>query len=130
MEREVCQFSRGMGFGGAGPPPGRNTEFSNPDVGGKQYDGASPPSSASLPAVLIVNSVPSLSTGRESRRLEDTERERERARERDRERKQLQTPEVDLEVLRLNLAPLQDAGGTLISGVPKAAGPRDRKSAV
>ncbi|XP_036450828.1 protein capicua homolog isoform X4 [Colossoma macropomum] len=123
VEREVCQLSRGMGFGGAGPPPGRNTELSNPDVGGKQYNGASPPSSASLPAVLIVNSVPSLPTGRESRRLEDTERERERARERDRERKQLQTPEVDLEVLRLNLAPLQDAGGTLISGVPKAAGP-------
>ncbi|XP_072536622.1 protein capicua homolog isoform X2 [Salminus brasiliensis] len=121
VEREVCQLSRGLSFGGAGPSPGRNTRFSTPDIGTKPHEGTLPSSSASLPAVLIVNSPPSVVCGRESQRPEDTERER--ARERERERKQLQTPEVDLEVLRLNLAPLRDPGGTLVSEVvPKAVG--------
>ncbi|KAG9275974.1 hypothetical protein AMEX_G8220 [Astyanax mexicanus] len=115
VEREVCQLSRGMGFGGAEP-----SRFSTPDIGTKQHEGTLPSSSLTLPTVLIVSNQPSVVCRRESQRSEDTERER--ARERERERKQLQTPEVDLEVLRLNLAPLRDPGGTLVSEVPKAIG--------
>lgn len=123
VEREMCQISRGLSFGGAAPSPVRSTGFSTPDVRGKQYEGISPPSSASLPATMMVNSTPSIVNGRESQRPEDSVRERER----ERERKELQTPEVDLEVLQLNLAPLQNAGGVLISGVPKAVGPREHR---
>ncbi|XP_047666711.1 protein capicua homolog isoform X2 [Tachysurus fulvidraco] len=111
VEREMCQLSRGMTIGGIKPPQ------KTTDIGGQQYEGTPTSSSASSPAIMMSNSALIIVTGRDSQVSKDTDRDR--ARERERERKQLQTPEVDLEVLRLNLAPLQDAVGTLVSGVPK-----------
>ncbi|KAF4088316.1 hypothetical protein AMELA_G00082520 [Ameiurus melas] len=110
VEREMCQLSRGMTMGGTKP------HQKNSDIGGQQYEGTNT-SSASSPAIMVSNSALIIVTGRDRHIAEDTDRER--ARERERERKQLQTPEVDLEVLRLNLAPLHEAVGTLVSGVPK-----------
>lgn len=110
VEREMCQLSRGVTMGGTKSPQ------KNSDIGGQQYEGT-PTSSATSTAIMMSNSALIIVTGRDSKVSED--RDRERARERERERKQLQTPEVDLEVLRLNLAPLQDTVGTLVSGVPK-----------
>ncbi|XP_026875281.2 protein capicua homolog isoform X3 [Electrophorus electricus] len=119
VEREICQLSRGMAFGGPRPPR-TNTEFSSSDVGSQQYESAPSTSRTSSPALRMANSVLSIVSGRESQGPGETNRER--PRERERERKQLQTPEVDLEVLRLNLAPLHDVEGSLVSGATKAAG--------
>ncbi|XP_066538725.1 protein capicua homolog isoform X2 [Hoplias malabaricus] len=128
VEREVCQLSRGMVFGGAGPPSARHAGFSSlEDDGSKMLEGTQPPATASLPVVMMVNSASSVVSERENQRTEDADKERERASEREREVKQLQIPEVDLEVLRLNLAPLRDVGGTLTSGGPKTVGPNQHR---
>ncbi|KAF5902362.1 protein capicua isoform X1, partial [Clarias magur] len=111
VEREMCQLSRGMTLGGTKPPQ------KNSDIGSQQYEGTPTSLSASSPAIMLSNSALIVLTGRDNQVAEDTDRER--ARQRELERKQLQTPEVDLEILRLNLAPLQDAVGNLVSGVPK-----------
>ncbi|XP_053480939.1 protein capicua homolog isoform X2 [Ictalurus furcatus] len=121
VEREMCQLSRGMTMGGIKP------HQKNSDIGGQQYEGTNT-SSASSPAIMMSNSALIIVTGRDSQMAEDTDRER--ARERERERKQLQTPEVDLEVLRLNLAPLHEAVGTLVSGVPKTVRPTNHRQII
>ncbi|XP_058238770.1 protein capicua homolog isoform X3 [Hemibagrus wyckioides] len=122
VEREMCQLSRGMTIGGTKPT------LKNSDISGQQYEGTPTSSSASSPAIMMSNSALIIVTGRDSQVAEDTDRDR--ARERERERKQLQTPEVDLEVLRLNLAPLQDAVGTLVSGVPKTVRPSHHRQII
>ncbi|XP_060777522.1 protein capicua homolog isoform X3 [Neoarius graeffei] len=122
VESEMCQLSRGMTMAGTKPSQ------KNLDIGGQQYEGTPTSSSASSPAIMMSNSALIIVTGRDSQVTDDTDRER--ARERERERKQLQTPEVDLEVLRLNLAPLQDAVGTLVSGVPKTIRPNHHRQII
>lgn len=107
VEKEMCQLSRGMTMRDTKQPR------KNSDIGGQQYEGTANSSSVSSPAIMMSSGALIIVTERDSQVSGVTERERER------ERNQLQTPEVDLEVLRLNLAPLQDAASTLISGVPK-----------
>lgn len=122
VEREMCQLSMGMTLGGTNPPQ------KNSDIGCQQYEGTPTSSSASSPAIMMSNSALIIVTGRESQVSDDTDRKR--ARERERERKQLQTPEVDLEVLRLNLGPLQNAAGTLVSGVPRTVKPTHHRQII
>ncbi|XP_062848808.1 protein capicua homolog isoform X2 [Trichomycterus rosablanca] len=105
VEREMCQLSSRMVLKDAKPPQ-MSTGFKD----------IAPSLSASSPVVMMSNYALSVVRGKESHLPEVRDKERERARER--ERKQLQTPEVDLEVLQLNLAPLQEAVGTLVSEVP------------
>lgn len=121
VEREMCQLSKGVTMGSTKPPQ------KNSDIGGQQYEGT-PTSSATSPAIMMSNSALIIVTGRDSKVSED--RDIDRARERERERKQLQTPEVDLEVLRLNLAPLQDAVGTIASGIPKTVRPTHHRQII
>ncbi|XP_002664857.4 protein capicua homolog isoform X2 [Danio rerio] len=121
VERELCQLSEGMDLVTAGPPR-ENCRFPSPDTGAHRYE--STLSSSTSPAVVMVaNNMFGLASRGENEGTEN----RERVREREHERKQLQTPEVDMEVLRLNMAPLRDSGGPLVSGGPKTGAPNQHR---
>ncbi|XP_016123218.1 protein capicua homolog isoform X4 [Sinocyclocheilus grahami] len=123
VERELCQLSEGMDLVSAGPSR-ENCRFPSPDTGVHHYGRSTHISSSTSPAVVMVaNSMFSLATRRE----DDGTGNRERVREREHQRKQLQTPEVDMEVLRLNMAPLRDGGGPVVSGGPKASVPNQHR---
>ncbi len=102
VERELCQLSEGMDLVSAGPPR-ENCIFPSPDTGVHHFGSTHLSSSTSPAVVMVANNMFSLATRRE----DDGTQNRERVREREHERKQLQTPEVDMEVLRLNMAPAQ-----------------------
>lgn len=119
VERELCQLSEGLDLGTAGPLR-ENSRFPSPGI---HHYGSTHPSSSTSPAVVMVaKNMVSIAARRESEGTGN----RERVRDRDQERKQLQTPEVDMEVLQLNMAPLREVGGSLVSGGPKG-GPNQHR---
>uniref|UniRef100_A0A8C2HL44 Protein capicua homolog n=1 Tax=Cyprinus carpio TaxID=7962 RepID=A0A8C2HL44_CYPCA len=122
VERELCQLSEGIDLVSAGPPR-ENCRFPTPDTGVHHFGSTHLSSSTSPAVVMVANNMFSLATRRE----DDGTQNRERVREREHERKQLQTPEVDMEVLRLNMAPLRDGGGPVFSGGPKAGVPNQQR---
>lgn len=104
VEREMCQLSSRMAF-----------QIEKPLQVSTGFKDIAPSLSAS-PVVMMSNYALSVVAGHESHLPEVRDKE---SHAREKERKQLQTPEVDLEVLQLNLAPIQEAVGTLVSEVPK-----------
>ncbi|XP_052474594.1 protein capicua homolog isoform X2 [Carassius gibelio] len=122
VERELCQLSEGMDLVSAAPPR-ENCRFPSPDTGVHHYGSTHLSSSTSPAVVMVANSMFSLAT----RKNDDVTGNRERIREREHERKQLKTPEVDMEVLQLNMAPLRDGGGPIVSGGPKASVPNQHR---
>ncbi|XP_077065981.1 protein capicua homolog isoform X1 [Siphateles boraxobius] len=122
VERELCQLSEGMDLVTAGTPR-ENCRFPSPHTGVHHYGSTHLSSSTSPAVVMVANNMFTLSA-----RMEDEGTgNREMVREREHERKQLQSPEVDMEVLRLNMAPLRDGGGHLVSGGPKACPPNQHR---
>ncbi|XP_051576723.1 protein capicua homolog [Myxocyprinus asiaticus] len=117
VDRELCQLSEGMDLEAA------DTSRENCRFPTLHYRSTHPSSSTSPAVVMVANNMLSLAARREV----DGTVNRERVREREHERKQLQTPEVDMEVLRLNMAPLRDVGATLVSGGLKAGGPNQHR---
>ncbi|XP_051722289.1 protein capicua homolog isoform X3 [Ctenopharyngodon idella] len=122
VERELCQLSEGMDMVTAGTPRD-NCRFPSPHTGVHHYGSTHLSSSTSPAVVMVANNMFTLA----ARTEDEGTGNRERVREREHERKQLQTPEVDMEVLRLNMAPLRDDGGHLVSGGPKACAPNQHR---
>lgn len=122
VERELCQLSEGMDLVTASTPRD-NCRFPSPHTGVHHYGSTHLSSSTSPAVVMVANNMFTLA----ARTEDEGTGNRARVREREHERKQLQTPEVDMEVLRLNMAPLRDGGGHLVSGGPKACAPNQHR---
>ncbi|XP_048007898.1 protein capicua homolog isoform X2 [Megalobrama amblycephala] len=122
VERELCQLSEGMDLVTASTPRD-NCRFPSPHTGVHHYGSTHLSSSTSPAVVMVANNMFTLA----ARTEDEGTGNRARVREREHERKQLQTPEVDMEVLRLNMAPLRDGGGHLVSGGPKTCAPNQHR---
>ncbi|XP_052003543.1 protein capicua homolog isoform X1 [Xyrauchen texanus] len=120
VERELCQLSEGMDLGAAGPPR-KNCRFPSPEV--HHYRSTHPSSSTSPAVVIVANNMFSLAARREVEGTENSES----VREREHKQKQFLNPEVDTDVLQLNMAPLRDVGANLVTGGPKAGGPNQHR---
>nr|XP_055065830.1 protein capicua homolog isoform X2 [Misgurnus anguillicaudatus] len=116
VERELCQLSEGLETAG---PLRENCRFPSPGV--HRYESTHLSSSTSPAVVMVAKNIFSIA----ARKVCEETGNRERIREREHERKQLQTPEVDMEVLQLNMTPLR-VGGPLVSGEPKS-GPNNHR---